>query len=262
MRATRRRYRSLNPFSSPDGVRHVCGQLRERLPDLIPKSEKELIRFLYAVRHVERRPVTDSKRGRPSRWPREHLLKAASVLRNVLERETSGRVALSSFIGQFIPILSFPSDVTEALTSGDINLQEAAQLVRLTSERLDSTPAQVRSTRKEVLQAHLKMRGSQNGLRARVKEILGETAEVSTAQMTQVVAKVDELLEIDPNDQRHFFYEEMKRLFYAMREVEPEDLDDDVIERFMTVADDMSNVLHSIELKRRRREAKTVKFPL
>lgn len=262
MRATRRRYRSLNPFSSPDSVRHVCGQLRERLPDLIPKSEKEMIRFLYAVRHVERRPVTDTKRGRPGGWPREHLLKAASVLRNVLERETSGRVSLSSFIGQFIPILFFPSDVTEALTSGDINLQEAAQLARLTPERLDCTPAQARSTRKEILQAHLKMRGSQNGLRARVKEIVGETGEVSTAQMTQVVAKVDELLEIDPADQRHFFYEEMKRLFYAMREIEPEDLDDEMIERFMTVADEMSNVLHSIELKRRRRESKAVKFPL
>ncbi len=103
--------------------------------------------------------------------------------------------------------------MTEAVTSGDINLQEAAQPSRLTPERLECTSAQARSTRKEVLQAHLKMRGSQNGLRARVKEILGETAEVSTAQMTQVVAKVDELLEIDPNDQKHFFYEEMKRLF-------------------------------------------------
>ncbi len=68
--------------------------------------------------------------------------------------------------------------------------------------------------------------------------------------------------QIDPADQRHFFYEEMKRLFYAMREVEPEDLDDEVIERFMAVADEMSNVLHSIDLKRRRREAKTIKFAL
>jgi len=200
MCASRCRYRFIDPLASPEAVQQVCQQLRERFPAFIPRSEKELIRFLYAVRHVERRPVTDTQRGRPGRWPREDLLKAASVLRGVLERETSGRVALSSFIGQFIPILSFPSDVTEALTSGDINLQEAAQLARLTSERLDCTPAQARSTRKEILQAHLKMRGSQNGLRARVKEILGETAEVSTAQMTQVVAKVDELLEIDPND--------------------------------------------------------------
>lgn len=260
MRATRRRYRSLDALSSPKAVRRLCGQLRERLPDLIPKSEKELIRFLYAVRHVERCPVTDTKRGRPSRWPREHLLKAASVLRGVLERETQGRVALSSFIGQFIPILSFPSDVIEALTSGDINLQEAAQLTRLTPKRLDCTPAQAHSTRKEILHAHLKMRGSQNGLRARVKEILGETVRVSSEGMAQIIAKVDELLEIDPADQRHFFYEEMKRLYYAMREIEPEDLDDEMIERFMAAADEMSNVFYSIEIKRKQREKRAQKF--
>lgn len=106
------------------------------------------------------------------------------------------------------------------------------------------------------------MRGSQNGLRARIKETLGETGEVSTAQMTQVVAKVDELLEINPTDQRHFFYEEMKRLFYAMREVEPEDLDDDTLEKFMTTADEMSNILHSLEMKRRLREKKAQTFPV
>jgi hypothetical protein len=262
MRATRRRHRTVDLLASPAAVRGLCQQLREHLPDLIPKSESELIRFLYAVRHVERHWATDTKRGRPSRWPREHLLKVASVLRSVLERETSGRVSLSSFIGQFIPILSFPSDATDALESGDINLQEATHLARLTPERLDCTPAQARSTRREVLQAHLRMRGSQNSLRACVKEILGETVKVSSEGMTQAVAKVDELLEIDPADQRHFFYEEMKRLFYAMREVEPEDLDDEVIERFMAVADEMSNVLHSIDLKRRRREAKTVRFAL
>ena len=71
------------------------------------------------------------------------------------------------------------------------------------------------------------MRGSQNALRARVKEILDETVRVSSEGMARAVARVDELLEINPADQRHFFYEEMKQLHYAMREIEPEDLDDD-----------------------------------
>lgn len=262
MRATRRRYRSIDPLASPEAVQQICQQLHEHLPALLPKSEKELIRFLYAVRHVERRPATDTRRGRPSRWSRENLLKAASTLRSILERETSGRVSLSSFIGQFVPMLAFPSDVTEALASGDINLQEAAHLARLTPKRLDCTPTQIHSTRREVLQAHLRMRGSQNQLRARVKEILGETVKVSSEGMTQAVAKVDELLEIDPADQRHFFYEEMKRLFYAMREVEPEDLDQATLERFMRVADEMSNVLYSIELKQRQRKKNLEKFPV
>lgn len=106
------------------------------------------------------------------------------------------------------------------------------------------------------------MRGSQNVLRARVKEMLGETIKVSTEQMTQVVAKVDELLEIDAADGRHFFYEQMKRLFYAMREIEPEDLDDESLERFMKAADEMSNVIFSSLMKRKKREATSVKFAL
>lgn len=98
------------------------------MPDVIPPSEKHLLRFLYAVRHVQRRPATDTKRGRPSRWPREKLVEAAAQLRAILERETSGRVSLNSFTGQYLPLLQFPSDVTDALASGQVNLQEAAQL--------------------------------------------------------------------------------------------------------------------------------------
>ena len=77
---------------------------------------------------------------------------------------------------------------------------------------------------------------------------------VSSSEMTAVVQKVDELLEIDPADKRHFFYEEMKRLFYAMRQIEPEDVDDVGLEAFMRASDELSNVLYGFELKRRQRE--------
>jgi len=100
--------------------------LHERFPELIPKTEKRLLQLPFAVLHVERRPTTDSRRGRPGCWRREDLLKAATALRSVLERETGGRISLSSFIGQYLPVLHFPSDITEALSSGQINLQEAA----------------------------------------------------------------------------------------------------------------------------------------
>lgn len=230
------------------------------MPDLIPSSEKQLLRFLYAVRHVERRPATDTKRGRPPRWPRERLLEAAAHLRAVLERETSGRVSLNSFLGQYLPVLDFPDDVSSALDRGEINLNEAAQLARLTLARLDCAPAAAKSVRGEVLRAHLLVQGSQNSLRARVKEILGEVVSVSTEQMTTVVQKADELLEIDPSDKRHFFYEEMKRLFYAMREIRPEDVDDESLDQFMAAADQLSNAIYAIELKRRKRQH--VKMPV
>ena len=211
MRAARRRRRQIDPLASPEAVRSVCRLLRERMPDTIPNSERQLERFLYAVRHAGRRPATDTKRGRPSRWPREKLLEAAAHLRAVLDRETGGRVAPGSFVGQYLPLLHFPPDVTGALARGEINLHEAAQLARLTPDRLECDPARAGTLRAEVLRAHVLDRGSQNGLRARVKDILGETDGVSGAEMASVVRKLDELLEVDPADKRHLFYEEMKR---------------------------------------------------
>jgi hypothetical protein len=98
MRATRRRTRTPDPLASPEAIRAICKQLRDRLPELIPASEKQLLRLLYAVRHVERHPSTDTLRGRPGRWPREKLLEAASIRRGILQRETSGRVSLNCFV--------------------------------------------------------------------------------------------------------------------------------------------------------------------
>lgn len=137
------------------------------MPDVIPSSETQLARFLFAVRHVERRPATDTKRGRPSRWPRERLMEAATQLRGILERETSGRISVNSFIGQYLPLLQFPSDVTDALASGRINLQEAAQLSRLTPQRLGCSPREARARREELVRQHLAVQGSQTRLRAR-----------------------------------------------------------------------------------------------
>lgn len=254
MSATRRRRRVADPLASPEAVRSVCQLLRERMPDVIPSSEKGLIRFLYAVRHVERRPTTDTRRGRPPQWPRENLLEAASHLRGLLERETRGRVSVNSFIGQYLPLLSYPPDVTDALTSGRVNMQEAAQLARLTPQRLACSTRVARDRRAEVLLSHLAVQGSQTRLRTRVRELLGESAGPDIpGGMASVVLMVDELLDVDPSDARHMFWEEMKRLFFAMREVEPEDLDDETMDDFLKAMDQVSNVLQRIKKKRRAR---------
>jgi hypothetical protein len=228
------------------------------MPDVIPASEKQLIRFLYAVRHVERRPATDSPRGRPSRWPRQRLIEAAGHLRAVLERETQGRVSVNSFIGQYLPLLQFPSDVTDALVSGRINLQEAAQLARLTPKRLGCPPPAARDRRAEVLLSHLAVQGSQTRLRTRVGELLGESKGPDiSGGLGSVASMVDELLDVDPSDSRHMFWEEMKRLFFAMREIEPDDLDDETMEDFLKAVDQVSNILQRIERKRKTRRRKT-----
>lgn len=264
MRATRRRQRIPDLLAAPAAVRALCEELRSRMPGIIPNSERQLVRFLFAVRHVERRPATDTKKGRPSRWRREDLLSAAGHLRALLQRETSDRVSLNSFVGQYLQILDFPPDVAEALATGQINLQEAAQLARLTPEKLGCQSAEARRTRAEILQAHLTIQGSQTRLRARVKELLGEVAHerVSSEGLAEVVAKADELLEVDPSDTRHLFYEEMKRIFFAMREIQPEDLDEEVIGDFLQAIDQVSNVLYRIELRRRKRVTQPQKISL
>lgn len=256
MRATRRRQRAPDPLANPQAIRSVCDLLRGRLPEVIPSSEKQLVRFLFAVRHVERRPATDTLRGRPGQWPRTTLVEAAGHLRSILERETSGRVSLNSFIGQYLPILQFPSDVTDALTSGQVNLQEAAQLARLTPQRLGCSQRDAHARRDEILRAHQAVQGSQTRLRSRVKEVLGEinSEALSSENMASVVARVDELLEIDPSDTRHLFWEEMKRIFYAMREIQIDDLDETTMDEFMRAMDQVSNVLFRIEKRRRERE--------
>ncbi|HEX6624866.1 MAG TPA: hypothetical protein VF064_14235 [Pyrinomonadaceae bacterium] len=255
MRATRRRTRTPDPLTRPEAVRDICEEVRSRMHGVISNSERHLIRFLYAVRHVERRPATDTRRGRPSRWRREDLISAAGHLRAVLQRETSGRLSLNSFVGQYLQILDFPSDVQGALADGRINLQEAAQLARLTGESLGCSAAEARRTRAEILQAHLTVQGSQTRLRSRVKEMLGEAsaAQVSSEGVAEVVLKVDELLEVDPADTRHLFFEEMKRLFFAMREIEADDLNEEILNDFLHAVDQVSNVLSRIEKKRRER---------
>jgi hypothetical protein len=101
----------------------------------------------------------------------------------------------------------------------------------------------------------LAVQGSQTRLRARVKEMLGEAdyARVSSEGVAEVVMKVDELLEVDHADTRHLFFEEMKRLFFAMREIEADDLNEEILDDFLHAVDQVSNVLNRIEKKRRER---------
>lgn len=166
MRATRRRQRTPDPLARPEAVPALCGELRSRMSEVIPKSERQLIKFLYAVRHVVRCPATDTKRGRPSRWRREDLLSAASHLRAVLERETSGRVSLNSFTGQYLPILNFPPDVTTALAVGQINPHEATQFAYLTPERLECDAARPLRAGRVVALARPRQRLAESSARA------------------------------------------------------------------------------------------------
>jgi len=97
MRITRRRQRQPDPFASPDWVRSVFVRLKAAFPLLSPLKEKDMIRLGRAVRHVERYSATDTRRGRPSRWRREELVRVGLRLTDLLRRETSGRMSLAGF---------------------------------------------------------------------------------------------------------------------------------------------------------------------
>ena len=205
MKATRRRTRRADPLASSEGVGRVLEHLRNSLPELIPRSHKNLSSLLNSVRGLYMRQSTDSKRGRPARYTREQLLRVDSALRGLLARET--RLSVRSFVGQYLPILDFPRDVREALERGDLNLFEAHQLARLTARKLGGTDAEARSLRKRLLEAHLLAQGSGTQMRQRVKEALGELREPNpTETEVMAVGKGDELLEADPLDASHLFF--------------------------------------------------------
>jgi phosphoenolpyruvate carboxylase len=157
-----------------------------------------------------------------------------------------------SFIGQYLPILEFPQDVRAALERGEVNLFEAHQLARLTPKRLGSTEGEASTQRRKLLEAHLMALESGARLRARVKEMLGEV-EVTSPTKTEALAveKADELLEVDPADSTHLFYEELRRIGRAIREVEAEGLTEDDFNSLMPLLDELSTVLHRIEVRQR-----------
>jgi hypothetical protein len=153
------------------------------LPEIIPQRNKDLIRMLRAARHIQRYSATDTKRGRPSHFQREELLKVSTSLSDILEHETSSHISVASFVDHYLRILQFPADVLAALGRGEINLFEAAQLARLTPLSLASTPAQATRRRAELLSTHLETKESGPRLRERVKELLRASAD-KTADST------------------------------------------------------------------------------
>lgn len=261
MRSTRRRLRRPDSLASAAAVKGVLDHLAASLPDLIPRSQKSLISMLQSVRNLSARPATDTKRGRPTKVPRERLLKVESQLRMLLARETS--LSVRSFVGQYLPILEFSLDVREPLERGEINIFEAHQLARLTARRLGVSETEARTHRRKLLEAHLQAQESGACLRERVKEALGELSEASSQETEMMaLAKADELLEADPLDSTHLFFEELRRIGRALRGIEPEDLTESDMEAVMPLLDHLSAVLYRIEERKKRQKHQRQKLKI
>jgi hypothetical protein len=205
------------------------------------------------------RQPSESNRGRPARYTREQLLRVDSQLRELLGRET--RLSVRSFVGQYLPILDFPKDIQEALARGDINLFEAHQLARLTAGKLGGTDGEARGLRKRLLEAHLLAQGSGTMLRQRVKEALGEMKEPDpTETEVMAVGKADELLEADPLDASHLFFEELRMISRALREIGPEEVTDEDLSEIMPAVDQITLTLQKIARRKEREQAKILRI--
>lgn len=252
MRATYRRQRKADPLASTESVRAVIDQLRAALPDIIPQSDKDLVRMLRAARHIHRYPASDTKRGRPGRWKREDLLKVSARLTDILDRETSSHISLASFVDHYLRLLNFPADVLQALAAGDINLFEAEQLARVISERLGVSPAQARRTRADLLSTHLQARLSGERLRHRVAALL--RASSAEARALGDNDSDQDLEDFDPYDPTHLFWDQIKQLGFAFRDIRREDVTDEEVEELLKASEPVLVILNRI---RRRREKKS-----
>jgi hypothetical protein len=92
----RRRSRRPDPLASVSEIREVIGDLRRRCPELVPASERGLLRLINAVRHVERRSTGASKSGRPDHFPRKKLFEVSLHLKAVLAKRYRDRISLGT----------------------------------------------------------------------------------------------------------------------------------------------------------------------
>jgi hypothetical protein len=206
--------------------------------------------MLRATRHIQRYPATDTKRGRPSHWKREDLLKVATRLGDILERETSSHISLASFIDHYLRLLEFPSDVIEALNNEEINLFEAAQLARITSSRLNVNPGQAKRIRADLLSTHLQTNESGPSLRLRVNELLRASSdETGVAQNGD---SGQDLEDFDPYDPTHLFWDQIKQLGFALRDIRREDVMDEEIDELLKASEPVLTVLARIQRRKER----------
>jgi hypothetical protein len=228
-------------------------QLRSALPEIIPRRDKDLVCMLRAARHIQRYSASDTKRGRPSRWKREDLLKVATRLSDILERETSSHISIASFADHYLRLLEFPSDVLQALSSGDINLFEASQLARIIAERFNDSTSQAKRIRADLLSTHLQTNESGPQLRLRVNEILRASA--NEAGESEIIDSEVDLEDFDPYDPTHLFWDQIKQLGFALRDIRREDVTDEEVDELLKASEPVLTILARIH---RRREKKTV----
>lgn len=215
---------------------------------------------MRAARHAQRYSATDTKRGRPGKWKREELLRVAAHLGEILDRETSSHISFASFVDHYLRLPDFPADVIEALESGEINLFEAEQLARVTAGRLGVSASQAKRTLSELLSSHLQTKASGERLRQRVNELLRASSAEPGEPGGGPGTELEDLEDFDPYDSTHLFWEQLKQLGFAFREIRREDVADEEIEELLKASEPILAILSRIQ--RRKEQSRVVKVRL
>jgi hypothetical protein len=262
MRVTRRRKRQPDPFASADWVRSIFASLTTAFPLLSSCKEKDLVKLARAIRHIERYSATDTRRGRPSRWPREDLVKVSARLAEILDRETLGRLSVATFVDHYLRILDFPADLLVSLSKGEVNLFEAEQLARVTPDRLEVSQAVAKRKRAEVLLAHLRSRSSGERLRRRINELLlpPRPEEVPSSFSSDAIEPVADLEDFDSYDSTHLLWEQIKQLGFAFRDITREEVTDEDLEQLIAACDPVINILLRIQRRKQPSTRKSLIF--
>src|SRR5262249_1470043 len=101
-----------------------------------------------------------------------------------------------------------------------------------------------------LLTAHLQAKLSGSRLRLRVNELLGTTP--NNVQALAKQTEIDALEDFDPHDPLHLFWEEIKQLGFAFREIKREDLDEGLLEELLKASQPVWTVLEKIKKRKQR----------
>lgn len=170
---------------------------------------------------------------------------------NILDRETSSHTSFASFVDHYLRLPGFPADVIAVLESGEVNLFEAEQMARVTPKRLGVTTGQAKRTRAELLSSHVQTKASGERLRQRVNELLRASSAEAGEPDGGSDTEPEDLENFDPYDSTHLFWEQLKQLGFAFREIRREDVTDEEIEELLKASEPILAILSRI---RRRKE--------
>jgi hypothetical protein len=184
----------------------------------------------------------------------------AARLGDILDRETSSHVSSASFVDHYLRLPDFPADVIGVLETGEINLFEAEQLARVTARRIGITTGQAKQTRTELLSSHLQTKASGERLRRRVNELLRASSTEAAETGGELPEGLEDLEDFDPYDSTHLFWEQLKQLGFAFREIKREDVSDEEIEELLKASEPILAILSRIQ--RRKDQTKVIKVKL